>query len=204
MKIRRFLTNRLAIAALAAVAVVSIALPGATGLLQNSSVEADASGAIVSYIRFEGLEGGAQDVGYQKWSEILSFNQAINRSDSGAGSTLLSGEVVVEAFVAAKEIDASTPKLQEAVLTGRTFPTVEIHITASYGSQGRLTFYAYELTDVQIVGYVVGNTEDGGVPVEEFYLKPKQIKVTYTEIGLDGSPKGSVEYSWNSKEGTAK
>jgi len=77
-------------------------------------------------------------------------------------------------------------------------------VTASYGSLGRVTFYAFELTNVQIVGYSVGNTEDGGIPVEEFFLKPEQVKVTYTEIGLDGSSKGSVEYSWNVIEGAAR
>ena len=125
-------------------------------------------------------------------------------SGSGTESTLPSGDAVLEDMLVSKDVDKSTPKLAEAVLIGRLFPKVEIHVTTSYGTQGRVTFYTYEMTNVQIVGYSVGNTEDGGVPMEEFYLKPEQIKVTYTEIGLDGSSKGSVEYSWNVKEGTTR
>ena len=99
-----------------------------------------------------------------------------------------------------KELDKASPKIAEAVLTGKVFPKVEIHVTASYGDVGRFVYYAYELTNVRVTSYNIGGSGHD-VPTENFSLNFEEIKVTYTERDSDGNAKGNVEYTWNVEEG---
>ena len=57
---------------------------------------------------------------------------------------------------ASKSSNTKSPKLAEAICTGKVFPKVEIHLTGpSEGSACQGTFYAYELRNVQITSYKV-------------------------------------------------
>jgi type VI secretion system secreted protein Hcp len=103
-----------------------------------------------------------------------------------------------------KELDKSSPKLAEAVCKGKVFPKVEIHLTASYTDAGRVTYYAYELKNVQVVDYnISGSGQSDAVPAESMSLNFEEIKVTYTEADSKGKKKGNVEYEWKVEEGEA-
>ena len=157
---------------------------------------------MAAYIKFDGLDGEAQDKDHKGWSDLASFNQVIHKPGVGTGATRRRGDVVLEDIVCSKEIDKCSPKLAEAVCKGRVFPKVEIHVTASFTDAGRVTYYAYELTNVQVASYNIsgaGQTED--VPMEDITINFEEIKVTYTECGPDGKSKGNIEYSWKVEEG---
>ena len=84
------------------------------------------------------------------------------------------------------------------------FPKVEIHITASYTDSGRVTYYAYELKNVQVTSYnISGSGQSEDVPAEDFSLNFEEIKVTYTECDEKGKSKGNIEYTWKVEEGEA-
>jgi type VI secretion system secreted protein Hcp len=152
------------------------------------------------FIKFEGVDGEAQDKSYRGWCNALSFSQGQSLQDSVTGATRRRGNVVFEDIVVVKELDKASPKLAEAVCNGNVFPRVEIHLT--YADAGNVTYYAYELKNVQIVSYRIGGSGySEHVPTEELSLSFEEIKVTYTEIDEGGRPKGNVEYEWRLGEG---
>ena len=160
---------------------------------------------MAAYIKFDGIDGESLDKDHGGWSDILSFSQAVHQPGGGAtGATRRRGDVILEDVCCAKEMDKASPKIAEAVCKGRVFPKVEIHLTASYTDEGRVTYYAYELTNVMVSSYnVSGSGQAEDVPTEDFSLNFEEIKVTYTENDAKGKKKGNVEYTWKVEEGQA-
>ena len=159
--------------------------------------------AVDMFIKFDGIDGEAKDDKHQSWSDLLSFDQGQARPDAGSGSSRQRGDVIFDDVVVVKELDKSSPKIAEAVAKGKFFPKVEIEVTASYDDKGRVTYYAYELKNVQVVSYnISGQGQSEDVPVEQFALNFEEIKVTYTELDEKGNSKGNIEYSWKVEEGT--
>jgi type VI secretion system secreted protein Hcp len=158
---------------------------------------------MAAYIKFDGVEGEAQDKDHKGWTDLLTFNQALHQPGGGAtGATRRRGDVVLEDINCTKELDKSSPKIAEAVCTGKVFPKVEIDLTASYTDAGRVTYYRYELKNVIVTSYSIGGSGQAeDVPTEDFSLNFEEIKVTYTENDSKGKKKGNVEYAWKVEEG---
>ncbi|MBC8871641.1 MAG: type VI secretion system tube protein Hcp [Planctomycetes bacterium] len=160
---------------------------------------------MAAYIKFDGVDGEAQDKDHKKWSDIVSFTQAVHKPMGGAtGATRRRGDVVLEDIGVVKELDKASPKIAESVCKGKVFDKVEIHVTASYTDSGRITYYAYELKNVLVTSYNIGGSGQAEeVPTEEMSLNFEEIKVTYTECDATGKKKGNVEYSWKVEEAEA-
>ena len=158
---------------------------------------------MAAYIKFDGVDGEAQDKDHKAWSDLLSFGQAIHQPGGGStGPTRRRGDVILDDIGCNKELDKASPKIAESVCNGKVFPKVEIDLTASYTDAGRVTYYRYELKNVLVTSYNIsgqGQAED--VPMEDFALNFEEIKVTYTEADSKGATKGKVEYSWKVEEG---
>lgn len=202
------------------VSSVAVLSPG------RSSAQTDnTSSACLScsgFISFTGLEGEAMEVGYLGWSEIQSFNQSIAApsANQDPASQRRAGRPVFEDILVVKRVDKTSPKIAEAVATGKVFPKVEIHHTAPTASGARSTYYVYELKNVQVTSYNIGTTgqsditpsglplvKSGGpsdLPMEQITLNFEEIKVTYTETDSDGKKKGNVEYAWKVEEAEPK
>jgi type VI secretion system secreted protein Hcp len=159
---------------------------------------------MAAYIKFDGVDGEAQDKDHKGWSDLLTFGQGLHQPGSGAtGATRRRGDVILEDITCTKELDKASPKIAESVCKGKVFPKVEIDLTASYTDEGRVTYYRYELTNVMVTSYnISGSGQAEDVPVEDFSLNFEEIKVTYTENDAKGKKKGNVEYSWKVEEGT--
>ena len=152
------------------------------------------------FVRFEGVEGEAVDLDHLGWSDLLSFNKAISSSQSDRTSSCRGGGTTAADISLTKEVDKATPKLQEACLTGKVFPKLEIHVTASYAGTGRLTYYAYELTNARVASYSASGSSRE-VPTETLSLNFEKIKVTYTEYDSAGSEIETVEHTWKINQG---
>ena len=149
------------------------------------------------FIKFDGIDGESIDKDHKGWSDLLSFSEsATSKDDSSTART--KGETTLQDMVVVKALDKSSPKLAESILMGKVYPKVEIH----FASSDRVTYYAYELTNVMVTSYSVSGDVDE-VPMEEFSLNFEEIKVTYTERDSEGKKKGNIEYSWKVEEGTA-
>ena len=158
---------------------------------------------MAAYIKFDGVDGEAQDKDHKNWSDLASFGQSLHQPGSGAtGPTRRRGDVILDDLTCSKELDKSSPKIAEAVCKGKVYPKVEIHLTASTTDAGRTTYYAYELKNVLVTSYnISGSGQSEDVPMEDFSLNFEEIKVTYTETDSKGKSKGNVEYSWKVEEG---
>ncbi len=154
------------------------------------------------FIKFDGIDGETLDKDHKGWSDILSFNWAIHRAGAGAtGQSRRRGVATVEDVAVEKEYDKSSPKLAEAVCTGKVFPKVEIHDTATY-AENRATYIKYELKDVLVTSHTVfGQSATDPRPTETISLNFEEIKQTYVEYDSKGSKKGNVEMTWKVQEG---
>ena len=159
---------------------------------------------MAAYIKFDGIDGEATDKDHKGWTDLGAFNQTITKPGQGTGATRRRGDVILDDLQCTKELDKSSPKIAESVCKGKVFPKVEIHLTASYTDSGRVTYYAYELKNVQVTSYnISGSGQADDVPMESFSLNFEEIKVTYTENDNAGKKKGNLEYTWKVEEGEA-
>ncbi len=158
---------------------------------------------MAAYIKFEGVDGEAQDKDHKGWSDLGSFQQGITQPGrSATGPTRRRGDVVMDDVVCTKELDKASPKLAESICKGKVFPKVEIDCTASTTDAGRVTYYRYELKNAMVTSYdISGSGQAEEVPMETFSLNFEEIKVTYTECDAAGKSKGNVEYTWKVEEG---
>ena len=146
------------------------------------------------YVKFDGIDGEAVDKDHKGWCDLLSFSQSFSKPSSTSATSRRRGSVTIEDLVCVKELDKSSPKLQEAICKGKVFPKLELELVNTAG-----TYLRYELKNVMISNYSISG--DGDRPTEEFSISFEEIKVTYTEQ-KGGKPGGKVEYTWKVEEGT--
>ena len=158
------------------------------------------------YLKIGDIKGESTDDGHKDWINLLSVSQAISRDSSGHSSRAAHkasfGDIVV-----VKEVDASTPKLQESIAVGKHIPVVILDFTKIFadreGTAQQQPYLQYELKNVMITSYSLsGDAQSDSVPTEQISLNFEEIKVTYTQYDEHGKKKGSVEYSWKVEEGT--
>ena len=156
------------------------------------------------FIKFDGVDGEANDKDHKAWSNLLSFSWGLHKAGAGAtGATRRRGVVTVEDVVISKEYDKSSPKLAESVCMGKIFPKVEIHDTTTYGDGNRAVFLKYELKNVMVSSHNVSAAGGGdAVPHENISLNFEEVKQTYVEYDAKGAKKGNVEMNWKVEEGT--
>jgi type VI secretion system secreted protein Hcp len=154
------------------------------------------------FIKFDGVDGEAQDKDHKGWSDVLSMNWGLHKAGAGTtGQTRRRGVATVEDVVCTKEYDKASVKLAESVLTGKVFSKVEIHNTATY-AENRATFLKYELKNVMVTNHSVQAAGGGdAVPTESLSLNFEEVKQTYTEYDASGKKKGNVEMIWKVEEG---
>ena len=154
------------------------------------------------YIKFDGVDGESKDKDHKGWSDVLSFSWGLHKAGSGAtGQTRRRGVATVEDVVCTKQYDKSSPKLAEAICSGKVFPKVEIHDTATYGD-ARATFLKYELKNVMVSSHSVSCAGGGdAVPTEAVSLNFEEVKQTYVEYDHAGKKLGNVEMNWKVEEG---
>ena len=145
------------------------------------------------YVKFDGIDGESVDKEHKNWCDLLSYSQSFSKPSSASGTSRRRGGVVVEDLVCVKELDKSSPKLQEAICKGKVFPKVELELVNTTG-----TYLRYELKNVMITNYSISG--DNERPTEEFSINFEEIKVIYTEQ-KGGKTAGKVEYTWKVEEG---
>jgi type VI secretion system Hcp family effector len=105
--------------------------------------------------------------------------------------------------VVVKEVDASTPKLAEAIADGKSFPVVKIDLCTSSEGGKRVPYLQWELKNVRVTDYNVSATGDeGAVPTEQLAFNFEEIKQVYDKLDKQNKSQGKVEYTWKIEEGT--
>jgi type VI secretion system secreted protein Hcp len=159
---------------------------------------------MAGYLKIGDIKGESVDKDHKDWINLLSVSQSLTRPMSAgiSGSTRQRASVTCGDVVCVKEMDASTPKLIQAVCDGTVFPKVQIDLCTSTGAGARVPYYQWELVNVMVSDYSVSGATDGPeVPTESISLNYEEIQWTYDKMGKDGASKGKVDASWKVEEG---
>ena len=148
-----------------------------------------------AYAKFDGVDGEATDPNHGKWIDVLSFSFGAEARTSGVGPTRRSGDVVIEDITLTKELDKSTPKLQEKCLKGEVIPMLEIEVTSNYGG-ATATYLRYELKNVIITSFNCNAGSGDESPSDTITINYEEIKGTYTEYDDEGKSKGNVAWEY--------
>ncbi len=196
-------TYFMAVVAVAAIAVAMfVVLRSSDGPEQASAAPASAPAA-AGYIKFEGIPGEAKDSRHKDWIDILSFSYGISPLGGATGATRHRASATLGDIVVVKELDKSSPKLQEAAVTGQVIPTLELDVTNPRAPQSE-PYLQWVLKDVIISSYRINGATSGDErPTETFALNYEEIRMVYIEAdSADGTVAGPVEFSWKVEEGT--
>ena len=178
----------------------------------------DAAGA--AFAKYDGIDGESKDSNHDKWIDVLSIDWGVHKPGGGdTGQSRRRGSAVVEDVTLTFEYEKAAPKLLESALTGRVTPGLEIHLTKAPlvcripettdaqicqevpGS--REVYLKYEMTNVLVSSYSVSGSglDQGVVPTVVVSMNFEEVKVTYGQLGNDGSQKGDVETTWKVEKG---
>lgn len=177
--------------------ILSICSVGAVMLLLGAAPQADAA----AFMKLGDIKGEATDSDHKDWINLLSISHVIEKTTSNTGAARQRSSTTFGDVVVTKEIDASTPKLQESIAKGERLATAVIDFTrSSDAKQG--TYLKYELKNVIITSYAFNGEASGDpLPTDQVSLNFEEIKVTYYPQNRDGTSGTPVSYSWKVTEG---
>jgi type VI secretion system Hcp family effector len=155
------------------------------------------------YAKFDGVDGSSAHKDHKKWVNVASCNLAGRKAGAGGtGVGRIGGKIHLDDVSLGVVSDKATPKLLEAAVTGKVFPKVEIHSTATYGDNGEQVYLAVALENVQITSYSLNGLDNGSATDDmNLSLNFEKFKTTYTEYAKDGKKAGNVEFEWKVEEG---
>jgi type VI secretion system secreted protein Hcp len=146
-----------------------------------------------AYIKFDGVDGESKDRDHEGWIDVLSVDWGMNKPNEGAtGQSRRRGSVVVEDVVLVKELDKSSPKLQEKMLMGEVIPKLEIEMTETNSDGTQQPYLKIVMEDVIISSYQTSaNGDSDDRPTEEVAFYYNKISYHYMNDG------GIFSYIWN-------
>lgn len=155
------------------------------------------------YIKFDGIDGEASEPMHKGWSDIAFFSVDMNNavSATSAAGGRATGKTSFGDLMITKNIDKSSPKLMEFLVTGKYIPKVDLHLVKK-GRDGKSNVYLrYELKNVLITSYQVsGDAADSNNPaIENVSLSYTGINVFYVEMDGLGNTKGEHPFKWDVK-----
>lgn len=159
---------------------------------------------MAGYLKVGDIQGESTDEGHKNWGGLLSVGSFIVRpmAQGASGSTRHRSSVRFGDIVCIKEVDACTPKLQEAIADGVQFATVKIDLCTSSEGGKRVPYLQWELTNARVTKYSIeASMSEDDLPIEQISFNYEEIKVTYDKLGKDNKSAGKVEYSWKLEEG---
>lgn len=174
------------------------------------------------FAKYDGIDGEATnetaDPGNEDgWISLLSFDWGVTQPEAGAsGQSRRRGSAVVEDVTISMEYEKSSPKLQEASLTGKVIPKVDVYLTKQVpctpeprdgipeaGELCEVAYLKYEFKNVLVSSYQTSWAEPDEIPEVVTGNNFEEITVTYTEYDDDtGKNKGNVETTWKVEKGT--
>ena len=124
------------------------------------------------------IEGEATEQGHEKWITLSGY-------DGDAAAPVANrrrrrrGQGAVQADRGHEPIDTSTPKLFEALATGRHLPAVQIDFVRPDGAGGDAVFYAVKLKEVVVTDvHQFDPGKSDGRMLEEISLDFQSIEIT--------------------------
>ncbi|MBN1853370.1 MAG: type VI secretion system tube protein Hcp [Pirellulales bacterium] len=161
---------------------------------------------MAGYVQIGDIKGESVDANHKDWINLISVSQSVSRPMRAgvSGSTRQRASADLGDIILVKEVDASTPKLIQAICDGTNYPEVKIDLCTSTGAESRQPYFQWVLKNVRVTNYdVSGATQEGAVPTEQISLNYEEIKWTYDKMDKSGKSVGKVEATWKVEEGQA-
>ena len=145
------------------------------------------------FLKIEGVDGESKDANHKNWINIESISHAMETSMSSAtGAARRRGDVKISDISVVKELDKSSPKIMEAICTGKMIPSMQIH-----AKKNGQVYLAYELKNVMVTSYKT--SAEGEAPKEHIQFNYEKIKMNYVQYNPRGVEQGKTEFSWDVK-----
>jgi len=142
------------------------------------------------------IEGEATQKGFEKQIEILSYTQSFTNSGTGsAGGGAGAGKVSCGDITVMKNIDKSSPKLIQAVATGKHIDTGVLTFLSVGKTEAR--YYVVTLKDVLITSIAQTDQNDTARIFEKVSIHASDFKFDYTPLKANGAPGATVEFEFN-------
>jgi type VI secretion system secreted protein Hcp len=150
-----------------------------------------------AYLSIDGIKGESQEDQHKDWIEVLSYSHKVTqptsstRSSSGGGTTGSSehGDILITKYV-----DMASPKLYDAVSTGKHFKKAAIDFCRQSGGS-KVKYLTINLEELVISSVAADGNSKGtaDLPAETVGLNYGKIEWVYTQQKRpDGAGGGNV------------
>jgi type VI secretion system secreted protein Hcp len=159
-----------------------------------------------AYLKMGDIKGEVSEQDHKDWVLIEQMSAPIHRSiPAGAvDQKRLRGETTLGDVVVVRNLDKSSPKLQESCANGTFFKEVEVHFCTAVANKQE-PYLKYKLSNVIVTSYSFhGNAKGDPQPTEEITMAYTAVEWTYVVIDKDtGRKSGQVAAKYNVSEGKA-
>jgi type VI secretion system secreted protein Hcp len=157
--------------------------------------------AAAGFLKLGDIKGESTDEAHKDWIDVLSIDWGASKKPTKRdGQFKQRGPVLVQDMAFTYAYEKASPKLLEALASGKQFEIVEFELTKEVpgtricaGDDGSIpevcnvTYLRYEMEKARITSYQTGGSTDDR-PTETLALNFETIKVTYTEYDDAGDP----------------
>ena len=161
--------------------------------------------AAAGFLKFDGVDGESKDKDHDKWIDVGSSQWDVSKKPTKRdGQFKDKGPVLVQDMKFTYAYEKASPKLLEALVSGKQFEIVEFELTKEVpgsriceGDDGSIpefcnvTYLRYEMEKARITSYQTGGSA-GDIPTEHISLNFAKVKVTYTEFDAAGGLVGET------------
>src|SRR3972149_11880147 len=162
--------------------ILVIAILGFTIMAGTAS---QAFAAVDMFIKIDTIDGESKDKAHPNEIQLESWSFGASQSGSMAmGGGGGAGKVSLHDFSVTKHIDKSSPKLFEALVTGKHLKDATFVIRKAGGEP--LEYLKITLTDVLVSSYSTGGASGDDRPMESVSFNFAQIKMSYVEQDATG------------------
>ena len=150
------------------------------------------------YMKFDGIDGQVTTKGYEKWIELESFQQNIQRdtknpSGGGAGgSARKSSAPKISGITVTKLFDKASTKIIQEAVAGTFEKKAEIVWTTTSKNQTD-TFLTVTLTDCGITSYDMGSRGGDGQSQPTEFITLNFSRIEWRATPLDNKGKQEVQ-----------
>ncbi len=174
-----------------------IGRPLLAGAIAASAV-APAVAQADTFLRLDQIPGESQDTRHKDWIDILSYTQSYRQVISSSGGGGGAGKVTCGDITVLKNIDKSSPKLLEAVATGKHIKEGVIEFVAASGKEAQ-AYYKVTLSDILISQFDQTDQPDPARIVERVSLNAAKYEYEYRAQKADGSLDTAIKFGFDCK-----
>jgi type VI secretion system secreted protein Hcp len=161
-----------------------------------ASTSSQAFAAVDMFIKIDTIDGESTDKTHGKEIDVLSWSWGASQSGSMAmGGGGGAGKVSMQDFTFTKSLDKSSPKLFEALATGKHLKEAKLVLRGS----SSMEYLVITFSDVLISSYSTGGSSGEDRPTESISLNFAQIKMSYVEQDAKGTAGAATEFGWDLK-----